>query len=40
MNNHKKAAKRAVGMALAAMLLVSPLGNFGAETAYAANHLL
>ena len=36
MNNHKKAAKRAVGMALAAMLLVSPLGNFGAETAYAA----
>ena len=36
MNNHKKRAKRAMGMALAAMLLLSPLSGLGAETAYAA----
>lgn len=36
MNRKKKLAKRAVGMALAAMLLVSPLGTLGIQTAYAA----
>lgn len=36
MNRNKKLAKRAMGMALAAMMLLSPLSYFGAETAYAA----
>ena len=36
MNQNKKLAKRAMGMALAAMMLLSPLSYFGAETAYAA----
>ena len=36
MNRNKKTAKRAVGMALAAMLLLSPLSHVGTETAYAA----
>ena len=36
MNRNKKTAKRAMGMALAAVLLLSPLSYLGAETAYAA----
>lgn len=36
MNRNKKLAKGAIGMALAAMMLLSPLSYFGAETAYAA----
>lgn len=36
MNRNKKLAKGAMGMALAAMMLLSPLSYFGAETAYAA----
>lgn len=36
MNRNKKRAKRVLGMALAAMLLLSPLSAFGVQTAYAA----
>ena len=36
MNRNKKTAKRAMGMALAAVLLLSPLSYLGTETAYAA----
>ena len=32
----RKLVKRTIGMALAAMMLISPLSMFGAETAYAA----
>ena len=36
MNRNKKLAKRAIGVALAAVMLLSPLSYFGVETAYAA----
>ena len=35
MNRNQKTAQRAMGMALAAVLLLSPLSYLGTETAYA-----
>ena len=40
MNRNKKTAKRAMGMALAAVLLLSPLSYLGTETAYAATTII
>lgn len=40
MNRNKKTAKRAMGMALAAVLLLSPLSYLGTETGVCGNDLL